>query len=98
MQNSFIYKYLTVLSVSLLLLVGGSLSANENKGLLLQKVKLFNAKIHKKKTDPFTTFYPVEVTESGRVFFNIQITSHTQKDIDSIVEAFLFKELHELAY
>lgn len=88
MQNSFIHKYFTVLIVSLLVLVGGSLSANENKGLLLQKAKLFNAKIYKKKTDPFTTFYPIEITGPGRVFFDIQVTSHTNKDIKDEKNAF----------
>lgn len=81
MQNSFIYKYLSILFTITLLFVTSSLSAEENEGLVLKKVQLLNAKMRDKKLDPFTMFYPIEVTKPGRVYMDVQVTSHTSNDI-----------------
>ena len=61
--------------------------------------------IHEKNREDFKIWAEAVVVcsdhEPAGQFIDEQImvlVAHTQKDIDSIVEAFLFKELHELAY
>lgn len=81
MQNSFISSKWVVFLVFTLLFNSGFLSASENEGLLLKKVKLYNAKKEGKKINPYTMFYPVNVTAPGRVLLDIRVTSHTTKQI-----------------
>lgn len=81
MQNSFISPKWVVFLVFTLLFNSGFLYANENEGLLLKKVKLYSAKKEGKKINPYTVFYPINVTAPGRVLFDIQVTSYTSKQI-----------------
>lgn len=61
--------------------------------------------IHKDSREDFETWVEAVVVmndnEPAGQFIEEQImvlVAHTQKNIDDIVEAFLFRELHELAY
>ncbi|MHC3994286.1 hypothetical protein ACXWTF_05615 [Thiomicrolovo sp. ZZH C-3] len=53
-------------------------AGNENGGLFHKKVQLYNGK----GSDPYTVFYPIEVTEPGRVTFEIKVTNYTHEQVD----------------
>lgn len=72
--------------------------------LLIENGELVEV-IHSKDKDGFENFSECVVVDNDNEYVwpfmeqsMLVLVAHTQKNIDDIVEAYLFKELHDLAY